>query len=164
MDTLLPSALNATSGMQGQMLIGPFGKFISSITYEWSRRFSILSWLLCMYILSDILAQTQRLLHFLSKFIASKSHKLLQYLLLLILMLWHRQATFGIERRQVISFCWIQDTHPGSQTQNCQQTECPLTNRLSYQGYFHNWSTFLEFGFLNDMGPVHNRFSVTCGM
>ena len=40
-----------------------------------------------------------------------------------------------IERRQVVSLCWEQDSNPsGSQTLNCQQTECPLTNRLSYRG------------------------------
>ena len=40
-----------------------------------------------------------------------------------------------IERRQVVFLCWEQDSNPsGSQTLNRQQTECPLTNRLSYQG------------------------------
>ena len=40
-----------------------------------------------------------------------------------------------IERRQVAFFCWMQDSNPsGSQTPNRQQTECPLTNRLSYRG------------------------------
>ena len=39
-----------------------------------------------------------------------------------------------IERRQVVLLCWMQDSNPGSQTPNRQQTECPLTNRLSYRG------------------------------
>ena len=39
-----------------------------------------------------------------------------------------------IERRQVVFLCWMQDLNPGSQTPNRQQTECSLTNRLSYQG------------------------------
>ena len=40
-----------------------------------------------------------------------------------------------IERRQVVFLCWRQDSNPsGSQTPNRQQTECPLTNRLSYRG------------------------------
>ena len=39
-----------------------------------------------------------------------------------------------IERRQVVFHCWMQDLNPGSQTPNRQQTECPLTNRLSYRG------------------------------
>ena len=40
-----------------------------------------------------------------------------------------------IERRQVVFLCWEQDSNPsGSLTLNRQQTECPLTNRLSYQG------------------------------
>ena len=40
-----------------------------------------------------------------------------------------------IERRQVVFLCWEQDLNPsGSQTPNRQQTECPLTNRLSYRG------------------------------
>ena len=39
-----------------------------------------------------------------------------------------------IERRQVVFHCWMQDLNPGSQTPNRQQTECSLTNRLSYRG------------------------------
>ena len=40
-----------------------------------------------------------------------------------------------IERRQVVFLCWEQDSNPsGSQTSNRQQTDCPLTNRLNYQG------------------------------
>ena len=39
-----------------------------------------------------------------------------------------------IERRQVVYLCRIQDLSPGSQTPNRQQTECSLTNRLSYRG------------------------------
>ena len=40
-----------------------------------------------------------------------------------------------IERRQVVFLCWEQDSNPSrSQTPNRQQTECPLTNRLSYLG------------------------------
>ena len=39
-----------------------------------------------------------------------------------------------IERRQVVFHCWKQDLNPGSQTPNRQQTECSMTNRLSYRG------------------------------
>ena len=39
-----------------------------------------------------------------------------------------------IERKQVVFLCWMQDLNPGSQTPNRQQTECSLTNRLSYRG------------------------------
>ena len=40
-----------------------------------------------------------------------------------------------IKRRQVIFLCLEQDSNPsGSQTPNPQQTECPLTIRLSYWG------------------------------
>ena len=39
-----------------------------------------------------------------------------------------------IERRQVVFLCRIQDLNPGSQKPNRQQTECSLTNRLSYRG------------------------------
>ena len=39
-----------------------------------------------------------------------------------------------IERRQVVFLCWMQDLNPGPQTPNRQQTECSLTNRLSYRG------------------------------
>ena len=40
-----------------------------------------------------------------------------------------------IERRQVVFLCWMQDSNSsGSQTPNRQQTEFPLTNRLSYRG------------------------------
>ena len=38
-----------------------------------------------------------------------------------------------IERRQVVFLCRMQDWNPGSQTPNRQQTECLLTNRLSYR-------------------------------
>ena len=38
-----------------------------------------------------------------------------------------------IERRQVVSRCWMQDWNPGSQTPYRQQTECSLTNPLSYR-------------------------------
>ena len=39
-----------------------------------------------------------------------------------------------IERRQVVFLCRMQDLNSGSQTSNHQQTECSLTNRLSYRG------------------------------
>ena len=39
-----------------------------------------------------------------------------------------------IERRQFVFLCWRQDLNPGPQTPNRQQTECSLTNRLSYRG------------------------------
>ena len=39
-----------------------------------------------------------------------------------------------MERRQVVFLCWKQDLNPGSKTPNRQQTECSLTNRLSYRG------------------------------
>ena len=39
-----------------------------------------------------------------------------------------------IERRQVVFLCWMQDLNPGSQTPNRQQTQCSLTNWLSYRG------------------------------
>ena len=39
-----------------------------------------------------------------------------------------------IERRQVVFLCWMQDLNLGPQTPNRQQTECSLTNRLSYRG------------------------------
>ena len=43
-------------------------------------------------------------------------------------------SDFRIERRQVVFLCWMQDSNPRSQTPIRQQTECPLTNRLSYRG------------------------------
>ena len=39
-----------------------------------------------------------------------------------------------IGRRQVVFLCYMQDLNPGSQTPNRQQTECSLTNWLSYRG------------------------------
>ena len=39
-----------------------------------------------------------------------------------------------IKRRQVVLLCWMQDLNPGPQTSIRQQTECSLTNRLSYRG------------------------------
>ena len=47
-------------------------------------------------------------------------------------------SDFLIQRRHVVFLCWMQDSNPGSQTPNRQQTECPLTNRLSYQGSSKN--------------------------
>ena len=38
-----------------------------------------------------------------------------------------------IERRQVVFLCWMRDSNPRSQTPIRQQTECLLTNRLSYR-------------------------------
>ena len=52
-----------------------------------------------------------------------------------------------IERRQVVFLCWMQDLNPGSQTPNHQQTECPLTNRLSYRHtYMHEYFTNISTG------------------
>ena len=45
-----------------------------------------------------------------------------------------KASDIQIERRQVVFLCWMQDLHPGSQTPNHQQTECSLTNWLSYRG------------------------------
>ena len=39
-----------------------------------------------------------------------------------------------IERRQVVYLCWMQDSNPRSQTPTRQQSECLLTNRLSFRG------------------------------
>ena len=39
-----------------------------------------------------------------------------------------------IKRRQVVFLCRMQDLNTGSQTPNRQQTECSLTNRLTYRG------------------------------
>ena len=47
-----------------------------------------------------------------------------------------------IERRQVVFLCRMQDLNPGSQTPNRQQTECSLTNRLSYRG--SSWKLELD--------------------
>ena len=86
------------------------------------------------------------------------------YLMLLILMLWHRQAIFKskgdklcssaecriwtrgpknqiasrIERRQVVFLCRMLALNPGSQTPNRQQTECSLTNRLNIEDQAKN--------------------------
>ena len=53
---------------------------------------------------------------------------------LLRIKLKTRASDIQIERRQVVFLCWMQDLNPGTQTPNRQQTECPLTNRLSYRG------------------------------
>ena len=43
------------------------------------------------------------------------------------------------EKRHVVFLCWLQDSNPsGYQTRNRQQTECPLTNRLSYREWSKN--------------------------
>ena len=50
-----------------------------------------------------------------------------------------------IEMRQVVFLCWMQDLNPGPQTPNRQQTECSLTNRLSYRGSSKNLnSTYIH--------------------
>ena len=57
------------------------------------------------------------------------------YLLLLISMLWHRQAIFKSNGDKLCSSAECMEyLNPGSQTPNRQQTECSLTNRLSYLG------------------------------
>ena len=43
-------------------------------------------------------------------------------------------SDFRIERRQVVFLCWMQDSKLRSLEPNLQQTECPLTNRLSHRG------------------------------
>ena len=44
-------------------------------------------------------------------------------------------SDFRIERKKVVFLCWMQGSNPeGSLEPNLQQTECPLTNRLNYQG------------------------------
>ena len=43
-------------------------------------------------------------------------------------------SNIQIQWRQVVFLCWMQDVNPGSQTPNRQQTECSLTNWLSYRG------------------------------
>ena len=49
-----------------------------------------------------------------------------------------------IERRQVVFLSWKQDLNPGPQTPIRQQTECSLTNRLSYiHTYIHNTNTYI---------------------
>ena len=45
-----------------------------------------------------------------------------------------QESDIQIERRQVVFLCWKQDLNVGSQTPDRQQTECSLTNRLSYRG------------------------------
>ena len=52
-----------------------------------------------------------------------------------------RASDIRIERRQVVFLCWMQDSNPRSQTPIRQQTECLLTNRLSYRGssYMHTY-------------------------
>ena len=46
-----------------------------------------------------------------------------------------------IERRQVALLCWMQDSNPRSLTQIHQQTECLLTNWLSYRGSSSNFDS-----------------------
>ena len=53
--------------------------------------------------------------------------------LLLISMLWHRQAIFDSKRASCLPLLNV-GFEPGSLEPNLKQTECPLTNRLSYWG------------------------------
>ena len=55
-------------------------------------------------------------------------------LLLLISILWHRQAIFKSKVDKLSSSAECRIWTQGPRHQNCQQTECPLTNRLSYRG------------------------------
>ena len=54
--------------------------------------------------------------------------------LLLISMLWHKQAIFKSKRDKLSSSAECRIRTQGSQTPIHQQTECLLTNRLSYRG------------------------------
>ena len=56
------------------------------------------------------------------------------YVLLLISMLWHRQAIFEYKGDTLSSFAECRIRPRGSLKPNLQQTECLLTNRLSYRG------------------------------
>ena len=56
------------------------------------------------------------------------------YLLLLISMLWHRQAIFESKGDKLSSSAESRIRTQGVQTPIRQQTECLLTNRLSYRG------------------------------
>ena len=58
------------------------------------------------------------------------------YLLLLISMLWHRQAIFEFERRQVVFLCWRQDSNPeglrhlfASRPNACWQTDWAIEDQ-----------------------------------
>ena len=62
-----------------------------------------------------------------------------------------------IERRQVVFLCWMQDLKPGPQTPNRQQTECLLTNRLSYRGSSKNLNSTArpyDQGAFSPLGPT----------
>ena len=43
-------------------------------------------------------------------------------------------SDIGIERRQVVIHCWMQDLNPSSQTPISKHRECLLTNLLGYWG------------------------------
>ena len=43
-------------------------------------------------------------------------------------------SDIGMERRQVVFLCWMQDSKPRSQSSIRQLTECLLANWLSYRG------------------------------
>ena len=60
-------------------------------------------------------------------------------LLLLISMIWHRQAIFERKQTSCLPLLNAGFDPRGSLEPNLQQTECPLTNRLNYQG--STWSS-----------------------
>ena len=72
--------------------------------------------------------------------------------LLLILMLLHRQAIFESKGDTLFSAAECRIRTQGLRELNLQPTECPLTNRLSYQGSSWNlelnslslWSTSIQ--------------------
>ena len=47
-------------------------------------------------------------------------------------------SDFRIERRQIVIPCRMQDANSGSLKPNCQQTEYPLTNGMSYRDQAKN--------------------------
>ena len=68
-----------------------------------------------------------------------------------------------IERRQVVFLCWMQDSNPRSQTANRQQTECPLTNWLSYRGSsYKTWQPVPDQRAFIPLDPTVRLWRYTC--
>ena len=81
------------------------------------------------------------------------------YLLLLILMLWYRQAIFESKGNKLLALLNTGFEPRGSLEPNLQQTECPLTDRLSYQGSSTLISrVFYRYLKMGHFRPLKNRF------
>ena len=113
---------------------GPRHQFASSVNARWKTDWAIedrankLNSTACPY--------DQRAFSSLGPSVSWLSHLALAIYMLVVVNFdaLTQVSDIQMERRQVLFLCSMQDLNPGPQTPNRQQTECSLTNRLSYRG------------------------------